>query len=92
MIDFNQIAVPTDDENMLDGESFFLADIEIQDCLLNFPPLAELYNPVTITNIVNHQMKDLPLMRLVIRDPDHYIQETIHRHEVVVYSKEANRN
>jgi len=92
LIDFNQIAVPKDDEDILDGESFFLADIEIQDCLLNLPPLAELYNPITITNIVNHQSKDIELMKLIIRDSDHYMQETIHRHEVIVYSKEADRN
>ena len=60
--------------------------------MLNLPPLAELYNPITITNIVNHQSKDLELMRLIIRDSDHYMQETIHRHEVIVYSKEADRN
>lgn len=29
-------------------------------------------------------------MRLVVRDPEHYRQETIHRHEVVVYPKDAN--
>ena len=91
LIDFNNIAVPKDDEDILDNESFFLADLEIQECLLNLPPLAELHNPVTIINIVNHQMKDLPLMRLVVRDPDHYFQETIHRYEVVVFSKDANR-
>ena len=78
LIDFNQIAVPKDDEDILDGESFFLADLEIQECLLNLPPLAELYNPITITNIVNHQSKDLALLRLIVRDPDHYMQETIH--------------
>jgi len=90
LIDFNQIAVLKDEVDILDGESFVLVDQEIEDCLLNLPPLAELHNPVTITNIANHQMKDLPLMRLVIRDPDHYRQETMHRFEVVVYSKEAN--
>ena len=58
--------------------------------MLNLPPLAELYNPVTITNIVNHQMKDLDLMRLVVRDSDHYRQETMQQYEVVVYSKEPN--
>ena len=30
-------------------------------------------------------------MLLIVRDPDHYFQETIHQHEVVVYSKDTNR-
>ena len=30
LIDFNKIEVPKDDKNILDGESFFLADLEIQ--------------------------------------------------------------
>ena len=91
LIDFNKIEVPKEDENILDDESFFLADLEIQECLLNLPPLAELHNPITITNIVNHQAKDLPLMLLLVKDPDHYSQETIQHYEVIVYSKDANR-
>ena len=70
-IDFKKIAAPKDNEEILDGESFFLdlEDREVQDCLANLPPLQEMHNPLTINNIMNHQAKDVALRQMTMKDP-----------------------
>lgn len=69
-VDFTNMEVPKDDEEILDGESFYHQEIE--ECLLNLPPLAEMRNPITIGNIINHQAKDIELQRKLMTNPDEY--------------------
>ena len=103
-IDFNNINLPKDDEEILDGETFlsiaqkFVESIiskqekeinnesfykELQECLLNLPPLEEMDNPITTSNIVNHQSTDLPLQQKILSDPAHYQHEEIEEYEVI---------
>ena len=93
LIDFNNIAIPKDDKEILDGETFLniacdlvtaaiqttetsnarndkLFYIELRECLLNLPSLETMENPITITNIVNHQSTNLS-------DPDMFRHEEL---------------
>ena len=56
---------------------------ELQECLLNLPPLKEMDNPITINNIVNHQATDLPLQQKIIADPVNYQHQEIKGYEVI---------
>ena len=69
-VDFHKIAAPKDEEEILDGEAFFLdvQDQEVQECLVNLPPLPDLPNPITINNIINHQARDIPLQQMLRKD------------------------
>ena len=72
LIDFEGIEVPKDDQE-IDGESFVcVSDTAIAECLLNLPPLTEMNNLITHTNIVNHQGSDLQLQQKTIQYADHY--------------------
>ena len=60
LINFQNINIPKDDEEILDGETFFQA---VEECLLNLLGLNEGgENPLTIHNIFNHQQQDRTLM------------------------------
>ena len=61
-------------------ESFYQ---ELQECLMNLPPLEEMDNPITTNNIVNHQATDLPLQRKIMTDPQHYQHFEIEGYEVI---------
>ena len=69
-IDFNNIEMQKDTEEILEGETFFAANesYKLIECFLNLPPLEEMINPITIINIINHQSRDLRLQRAVIED------------------------
>ena len=42
-------------------------------------------NPITITNIVNHQGSDLPLQQKIIQDADHYEHQEFQKFDVIVF-------
>ena len=67
-------------DNNYNDESFYQ---ELQECLMNLPPLEEMDNPITINNIVNHQSTDLPLQRKILSDPHHYQHIEIEGYEVI---------
>ena len=67
-------------ESYQNKESFYK---ELQECLLNLPPLKEMDNPITINNIVNHQAADLPLQQKIISDPENYQHQEIEGYEVI---------
>ena len=92
-IDFNKIAALKDNEEILDGESFFfdVEDREVQDCLANLTPLQEMHNPLTINNIMNHQAKDVALLQMIMKDPDHYQHETMQQREIIVFIKDPSQ-
>ena len=104
LVDFHNIKLPKDNEEILDGETFlseakqivinalieeastsndesFYQDLE--ECLLNLPPLETMDNPITINNIVNHQSSDTPLMNKIINDPYNYRHEEMEGFEVI---------
>ena len=89
-VDFHKIAAPKDEEEILDAEAFFF-DVEeddLQECLVNLPPLdEEMHNPVTISNIINHQSKDVALIQMVLKDPDHFSHQTIQQKDVIAFHK-----
>ena len=91
-VDFHKIAALKDEEEILDGEAFFLhvEDAEVQDCLVNLPPLPDLPNPITISNIINHQARDIPLQQMLRKDPDHFQHQDIQQKEVVVFLRDPN--
>ena len=104
-IDFNNIDIPKDDEEILEGETFLntakdlvaqvlktnkrstnnneSSQIKLCKCLLNLPPLEAMDNPITISNIVNHQSTDLPLQRKIISDPHFFCHKEIEGYEVI---------
>merc|ERR1712214_256032 len=90
-LDFHKIAAPKDKEEVLDGELFFFdvdEDQELQECLANLPPLdEEMHNPVTINNIINHQSKDVALIQMVLKDPDHFSHKTIQQKDVIAFTR-----
>ena len=65
LIDFNDIKLPKDNEDILYGETFFQEALE--ECLLNLPTLTTGENPTTIRNIANNQARDIPL-QMAYRD------------------------
>ena len=106
LIDFKNISIPKDDEEILDGETFlniacklvtaalptteqsnFKNDEsyynELGECLLNLPSLEEMENPITITNIVNHQATDLSLQQKIMSNPDFFCHEESEGFEVI---------
>ena len=114
LIDFNNIQLPKDEEEIIEGETFlsiahkFCESIiheqeldssnnndsfyqELQECLLNLPPLEEMDNPIITNNIVNHQSTDLPLQRKIISDPEHYQHQEIEGYEVI-YTRSQDIN
>lgn len=84
LVDFSKLEVPKDEEEILDGESFF-RDNELADCFLNLPPMAEMYNPITIENIVNHQAKDVKLQHLLITKDREYQHKEFQQFEVICH-------
>ena len=60
-------------------------DTETTECLLNLPSLTEINNPITITNIVNHQVSDLPLQQKIIQDADHYEHQEFQQFDVICF-------
>ena len=65
LIDFKDIKLSKDNEEILDGETLFQQALE--ECLLNLPTLPTGENPITIRNIANHQARDIPL-QMACRD------------------------
>ena len=68
LIDFNNIEMQKDTEEILEGEIFLAANksYKLIKCFLNLPPLEEMINPITIINIIDHQSRDLRLQLFVI--------------------------
>ena len=88
-VDFKALKIPKDNEE-IDGEAFFLQDKELQECLLNLPPLSTMENPINIINIVNHQARDLALRKCLLHD-DKYSHKEIQNFDVAVFTA-ANSN
>ena len=65
IINFKDIKLPKDNEEILYGETLFQEALE--ECLLNLPTLTTGKNPITIKNIANHQARDIPL-QMACRD------------------------
>ena len=42
-------------------------------------------NPITITNIVNHQCSELPLQQNIIQDADHYEHQEFQKFDVICF-------
>ena len=61
-------------------ESFYT---ELRECLLNLPSLETMDNPITISNIVNHQSTDLPLQRKILSNPNFFRHEELEGYEVI---------
>ena len=105
LIDFNNIDIPKDEEEILEGKTFFnIAKrivsqaittkqlstrndesfyIKLRECLLNLPPLEVMENPITISNIVNHQASDLPLQRKILSNPNFFQHQELEGYEVI---------
>ena len=58
LINFKDIKLPKDNEEILDGETLFQETLK--ECLLNLPTLTTDENPSTIRNIANNQARDIP--------------------------------
>ena len=54
LINFEDIKLPKDNEEILDGETLFQEALE--EFLLNLPTLTTGENSITIRNIANHQV------------------------------------
>ena len=104
IVNFHNIKLPKDNEEILEGETFLskarqividallqeeseannkLYYLELQECLLNLPPLEVMDNPITINKIVNHQSTDLPLLNKIITNPYNYKHEEMEGYKVV---------
>ena len=99
-IDFENIVVPKDDEEILDDETFqidtfttrnenyyatFREIPELMECYLNLLELDVMpANPTTITNIINHQMRDRYL-RMITLTNNQYDHHEIQGQDVVIY-------
>ena len=59
LINFKDIKLPKNNEEILDGETLFQESLK--ECLLNLLSLTTGENPITIGNIANHQARDIPL-------------------------------
>ena len=79
LIDFNDIEMQKDTEEILEGETFFAANEneKLIECFLNLPPLEEMINPITIVNITNHQSRDFRLHQAV-REDERYSLPRLH--------------
>ena len=82
LIEAKQIVMTSLRQEALESndESFY---IELQECLLNLPPLDVMDNPITVNNIVNHQSTDLPLLNKIITEPYDYRHEEMEGYEVI---------
>ena len=65
LINFKDIKLTKENEEILDGDTFFQEVLEA--FLLNLPKLTTGENPITIRNIANHQARDIPL-QMACRD------------------------
>ena len=66
LINFKDITLPKDNEDILDVEILFQEALE--ECLVNLLTLTTGENPITIRNIANHQVRDIPLQMACIDD------------------------
>ena len=80
-IDFHNIKLPKDDEEILEGKTFLSE--ELRECLLNLPPLNTMDNLLTINNIVNHQSTDLPLLNKIVTEPHNFRHKEMEGYKVV---------
>ena len=105
LINFNNIDIPKDEGENLEGETFLniAKDLvawaiqttksitkngesfytDLRECLLSLPPLETMDNPITISNIVNHQSTHLPLERKIHSDPNYFQHEELEGYEVI---------
>ena len=56
---------------------------ELKECLLNLPSLDVMDSPITINQIINHQVRDIPLQQSIMRDPDNYQHQGMQGYEVI---------
>ena len=75
LIHFKDIKRPKENEEILDGETFFQEASE--ECLLNLPTLPTGKNPITIRDTANHQSRDIPL-QMACRDSNRYNHIEMH--------------
>ena len=59
LVNFKDLKLPKDNEEILDGETFFQEALE--EYLLNLSTLTTGENPITIRNIAYRQERDIPL-------------------------------
>ena len=99
-IDFKNIEVPKDDEEIMDGENFhidtytttnesyyttFMEISELMECYLNLPALDFTpANTTNITTIINHQMRYVDL-RMITLTNNQYAHHEIQGQDVVIY-------
>ena len=97
---FKIIIVTKDDEDIMDGETFhidtytttnesyyatFMEIPELMEWFLNLPALDFMPdNPTTITNIINHQMRDQDLIIINLTN-NQYAHHEIQGQDVVIY-------
>ena len=83
LINFKDLKLPKDNEEILDGETFFQEALE--EYLLNLSTLATGENPITIRNIANHQERDIPL-QMDYRDGNRYNHRETHNMDVACFT------
>ena len=83
IINFKDIKLPKDNEDILDGEKLFQESLE--ECLLNLPTLNTGENPITIRNIANHQARDIPL-QMACRYGNQYNHREMHNMDVACFN------
>ena len=71
-------------DNTRKSESF---NTELKECLLNLPLLKAMENPITISNIVNHQATNLPLQRKIITNLDMFQHEELDKGYKVIHKQ-----
>ena len=86
LVNFKDIELPDDSEEILDGETFHM-DL-LSECLMNIPALEDPPNPLTISNIINHQSRDLALNQAIRDMPDSYQHKEMEEYDVICYVKE----
>ena len=65
---------------------------EIIESFLNMPPLQEMQNPISITNIQQHQFVDLPLNQIRHQQPLKYLIKIIQDRPLICYQKYIDYN
>ena len=83
LINLKDIKIPKENEEILDGETFFQEALE--ECLLNLPKLTTGENPITIRNISNHQARDIPL-QMACRDGNWYNHREMHNMDIACFT------
>ena len=63
----------------------------LQECLLNLPPLKVMENPLTINNVINKQSTDVQLQQKVLSDPDFFQHKEIEGFKVI-HTKPSNED